>query len=362
MSRIYPPDSFASDHSAVSYVTPGHPAGGDHREASKWRGWRRAGTCRTGSAGLRTYVRTASPGQSYSSGCRSAINKKSRGALPSVFRPKYLNEMRIRSAIMKIARRTWFELQQPVARLTADAPAPPTVTAKSVYAMHSATLHPLFAKNPNVKLPPASLTKLATSILLSRVSRHRWHETIQIEREDVVGGSTMGVAAGELVTRRDLLFGMLGPSGNDASMAAARLIGTRWCDDMNQLAAELGMTRTRFVNPHGRDTRGQYSTARDLARLAAAAFSDPDIGEAAAMRSYSFNGREIRSTVTMLGESGVSAGKTGSTLQAGGCLALAYREYIIVILGSAVQFDAAVYPIAATDRRYDDARRIISAI
>lgn len=241
-------------------------------------------------------------------------------------------------------------------------PPPPRITAKAAFVLDMDSGAPIFAKNARFRVPPASLVKLATSILFSRASHGRWDEEVVIEAGDLTRGSTMGLVAGETVTRRDILFGMLGPSGNDAATVAARVIGPDWREQLDRLAGKLSLSRTRFLTPHGRDTAGQRSTAADLARLGAEAFADPTIALAAGSKRHVVNGREIVSTVTMLGEQGVVAGKTGTTRSGRGCLVLAWRRTIIVLLGSELVFDAAGYVRPETDRRYDDARAIIAAL
>jgi D-alanyl-D-alanine carboxypeptidase len=183
----------------------------------------------------------------------------------------------------------------------------------------------------------------------------------------------MGLTAGDVITRQDVLYGMMLPSGNDAAMVAARLVGSGWLDAINALAAELGMERTRFLTPHGWDARWQFSTARDLASLAAAAFALPLIRIAASTSRYEVrvggpNARALTlaSTVRMLGEPHVVAGKTGSSPWSRGCLALlvenAGKETVVVLVGSTVTFDARGLVVEASDRRYDDARRVIQSL
>ena len=252
-------------------------------------------------------------------------------------------------------------------------PAPPAVTAKAVCAVDVATGTQMLAKNAWLTTPPASLTKLATAILFVRASEGRWHEQVEVRAQDLCSGSTMGLAEGDVITRQDVLYGMILASGNDAAMVAARLVGPHWREGINALASEFGMARTRFLTPDGRDARWQFSTARDLASLAAAAFAVPRIRLAAATSHHEVrvggpNQRTLTltSTVQMLGEPHVVAGKTGSTPGARGCLALlvekAGKEAVVVLLGATVAFDALGKVVEVSDRRYDDARGIIRSL
>lgn len=282
----------------------------------------------------------------------------------------------LRSALGKlrrVAEPSAARLTHSLERRFGRVPAPPAVTAKAVCAVDLATGAETLAKNTWLTTSPASLTKLATAMLFARASEGRWHEQVEIKAEDTCTGSTMGLAAGDVITRHDLLYGMILPSGNDAALAAARLIGPRWLDEINALAVELGMARTRFLTADGRDARGQYSTARDLASLAAAAFRVTPIRLAASTRRYEVrlggpNERilALASTVRMLGEPQVVAGKTGSTPWARGCLALlvekSSKQTVLVVMGATVAFDNLGTVIEASDRRYDDARGVIRSL
>ncbi|HTJ20637.1 MAG TPA: serine hydrolase [Steroidobacteraceae bacterium] len=282
----------------------------------------------------------------------------------------------LRSALGKFVRvwepwLLWFA--HSIERRFGRVPAPPAVTAKAVCAVDLVTGAQILAKNAWLATPPASLTKLATAIVFARASEGRWHERVEVRAQDLCSGSTMGLAAGDVITRQDVLYGMILPSGNDAAMVAARLVGPHWRKGINALASEFGMVRTRFLTPDGRDARWQFSTARDLASLAAAAFAVPRIRLAAATSHHEVrvggpNQRTLTltSTVQMLGEPHVVAGKTGSTPGARGCLALlvekAGKEAVVVLLGATVAFDALGKVVEVSDRRYDDARGIIRSL
>ena len=111
------------------------------------------------------------------------------------------------------------------------------------------------------------------------------------ERADKTPGSSSEVKAGEKLPVSELLYGMMLPSGNDATVAFAEHFGDRLADDkdkeahrdaydsfvsaMNRKAAELGMTSTHFNNTHGLPSAGHVTTARDLAQLAYALFRFP---------------------------------------------------------------------------------------
>jgi D-alanyl-D-alanine carboxypeptidase (penicillin-binding protein 5/6) len=195
------------------------------------------------------------------------------------------------------------------------------------------------------------------------------------------------LVAGDVVTFQDLLYGMLLPSGNDAACAVARTVGAellkeegrsgdpslRFVEELNRLAVELGLRRTHFQNPHGRDSQGQISCAWDIALLAKEAFAMPAILQSASTRTYRFalqgdypRSAQIESTNKMLEEDDIFAGKTGSTRKAGGCLvvltAAKQRRVIVVVLGSPVSFSPRGFVVPSADRRYDDIRKLLAAV
>ena len=227
------------------------------------------------------------------------------------------------------------------------------------------------SKNAHFRLPPGSTIKLALALVFAR-SGVDPEAHVAVQSDDMVRGSTMGLRPGDIVSGGDLLHGLLMASGNDAAHTLGRLVGEP-VEKMNDLASSLGMTRTRFVNPSGLDMEGQYTTAHDLALLACEAFSLSMIRAIAGTVTHAidFKGahprREtIASTVTMLGERGVIAGKTGSTRRSRGCLALLFqspgRRVVMALLGSSVRFDRLDRPIPATDQRFEDARKILGAV
>lgn len=259
-------------------------------------------------------------------------------------------------------------------------PALAGMTARAVCCIDASGVE-LLAANAQTRRAPASLAKLMTALLLVRSVD--LDETIEIEpREASCRGSVMGLRAGDIVRYRDLLYGLLLPSGNDAAMAIARAVGAQdhaadpvesFVRTMNRHALTLGLTTTRFRNPSGLDAFGQYSCARDLALLTREAFRHPEIRVAMAKRTHGiqYQGRHRReqalvSTLEILGDRDVVGGKTGSTRRAGACLALLAciegREVAAVTLGSAVRRDSSGRVIPGPDQRYADIRRLLTLL
>jgi D-alanyl-D-alanine carboxypeptidase (penicillin-binding protein 5/6) len=231
--------------------------------------------------------------------------------------------------------------------------APPAVTigARAGLVVDGASGQVLFEHHAAEQLPPASTTKLMTALLA--VESGRYFDPVTIEASDLIGGSSLGLVAGETLNLRDLLDGLLIASGNDAAVAVARHLGTRlpgpgrpvarFVGRMNTRAAELGLRQTTFRNPEGLDEPGQRITAADLGTLALVALRQPVIAQIVATPATTVTSSRrayaIRTTNQLLGHyPGAIGVKTGTTDAAGECLvALVEKEgrrLLTVVLGS----------------------------
>lgn len=261
---------------------------------------------------------------------------------------------------------------------------PPTITAKAVFVTDATSGTELFARDADVPLPPASLTKLAAALVV--VERAKLDEKVEIIQDDLVDAeeSQVGLVAGDVLTVHDLLIGMLVPSGNDATLALARVIGGQTLAEpytpaqavdafvslMNDKARALGATASHFMNPTGIDADGHVMSARDVATLAEAALQDPAIAEIIATPSAVLpsekraEGYGVTTTNLLLQEGIVQGGKTGSTPKAGGCLVTAFtidkNEVLTVVLGSEIA--EAADGAQVNTARFDDTRTLIDAV
>ncbi|GAC1331079.1 MAG: hypothetical protein NVSMB22_23130 [Chloroflexota bacterium] len=169
----------------------------------------------------------------------------------------------------------------------ANYPAPP-IQARAAILVDLHTGHVLYEKNPDERLPIASTTKIMTAALA--LDRSRLNDVVRVShRAATIGQSTMALAEGERVTVRQLLYGMLLNSGNDAAIALAEHVaGTeeRFAAQMNALARSLNMWNSHFVTAHGLDTPGHYSSARDLAIIARYAMRDPEFRRIVSSPNY----------------------------------------------------------------------------
>ncbi len=201
--------------------------------------------------------------------------------------------------------------------------AAPDCSAASCILMEPETGDVLFEKSADEPSRIASTTKIMTALVV--LENCRLSERVMITEEAAsVEGSSMYLAAGESLTVRELLYGLLLASGNDAAAALAlHTAGSteRFCEMMNERAALLGCRHTSYANPHGLDAEGHYSTARDLAVITAEAMKNPVFADIVATTSLSVSGREYTNHNRLLWEyDGACGVKTGFTSCAGRCL------------------------------------------
>ncbi|MBO7218247.1 MAG: D-alanyl-D-alanine carboxypeptidase [Clostridia bacterium] len=194
------------------------------------------------------------------------------------------------------------------------------------------TLEIIYRNNPNVKRPMASTTKIMTGLLLAESGR--LDEEIECTAEMVtVEGSAMGLRAGDRISGKDLLFGLMLMSGNDAANVTAHFLAgnsENFAKLMNEKAKELGLLNTSFVTPSGLDAEEHYTTAFDLAKLTAAALKCEEFKNAVSSytATVSFGNPKQKYTIKnhnrLLKEyDGCVGVKTGFTKKSGRCLVTA---------------------------------------
>lgn len=228
------------------------------------------------------------------------------------------------------------------------------INAKSALIVDRKSGEVLFEKNPGEKRAMASITKLMTAVV-ALDSKINLEDTVIIENDFVeLEGADIDLQQTEELKVKDLFFGTLVASGNDAASALAETVSGNLDDfvlQMNEKAAELNMTNTHFVNVSGLDVEGHYSTAYDLAKLADVAFAKQKILEATSTKRYEIVPKEgtprlYNNTDKLLVADypKLRAGKTGYTDNAGFCLlALSGdgkgNQIITVLLGAELNGD-----------------------
>ena len=257
---------------------------------------------------------------------------------------------------------------------------PPFVTARS-WAIADGRSGAILAGHDEAKtVDIASTTKIMTAFVVLRQAAQEPGLLAEIvtftKRADDTSGSTSGVKVGERLPVRELLYGLLLPSGNDAAVAIAEHFGgrlkppddassttdpfPRFIAEMNRVAVELGLKETHFVNPNGLPADGHHSSARDLARLTYHALALPTFAAYVSTPRYATSlvdaqgqRRDVvwSNTNRLLETEGYDGVKTGTTRAAGECLVASGRRggdhLILVILGA-----------SSTEARYADARNL----
>jgi D-alanyl-D-alanine carboxypeptidase (penicillin-binding protein 5/6) len=168
---------------------------------------------------------------------------------------------------------------------------PPDIVATAGYVFDADTGAVLYSKDADKEMPMASCTKVMTALLAVEDGRLTQWITVGADAHALVrpDSSYMGLGVGEILTLKDLLYGLIMPSGNDAAVAIADGIGgteAHFVDMMNARAIQLGLTHTHFANPHGLDAPGHYTTAHDLAVLSAVAMKNATLRTIMSAYSY----------------------------------------------------------------------------
>ncbi len=220
----------------------------------------------------------------------------------------------------------------------------------------------VFAQDIDVQLYPASLTKVMTALLTIEMQSDL-DAVVTVTRDGLKGqepgGSNVALKVDEQMSVRDLLYCLMVKSGNDAaSVLAVQNSGSieAFVEVMNRKAQELGCTGTHFMNPHGLHHDEHYTTARDMAKITAAAMQYPLFEEIFTTTEYTVpatnlsEARELKTTNYLIRSNGypvvvdsrVLGGKTGNTSKAGRCLvALAEKDgmkLLSVVLGAKAEY------------------------
>jgi D-alanyl-D-alanine carboxypeptidase len=202
----------------------------------------------------------------------------------------------------------------------AAVPPAPAIQASAAAVVDGDSGALVWGKDPHRSLPPASMTKMMTALVALRHDHLDQVVTSDVDAASLAGDSVMGLHVGERLSLRDLLFGLLVPSGDDAALVIAEAVGgsqSGFVQLMNDEAASLGLTDTHFVNPHGLDAPGHVSSPYDLIAIGRVAMRDPLFRQIVATRQITIRGRwtyNLTNTNYFLGRRpGVVGIKTGTT-------------------------------------------------
>lgn len=224
---------------------------------------------------------------------------------------------------------------------------PPQLAAKAWLLLDTQSGQSLVEHNADQRIEPASLTKLMSAYLTFaalRQGRIKLTDTVPVsEKAWKAEGSRMFIEPNKPVTVAELLRGMIVQSGNDATIALAEAVGgseAGFVAMMNKQAQRLGMSNTHFVNSTGLPDARHYTTARDLARLAAAIVRDfPEFYPLYSIKEYTYNGiTQANRNRLLWSDPTVDGMKTGHTQGAGYCLIASSqrgtRRLLSVVLGA----------------------------
>lgn len=259
-------------------------------------------------------------------------------------------------------------------------------SSSNVYVENLDTGTVVYEKNIDEKVPPASLTKIMTYIVVAENIPDFENTKVTVTDSALANldpeSSVMGLKGyiGQDFTVLDLLYGLMLPSGNDAALVLADYIGDGNIDNfvemMNRKAAQLGCKSTHFVNPHGLYESAHYSTARDLSVITKYAMEKPYFKEITSKATYHAQGmtESIETTNYLLDPyhpeyyyeyaTGI---KTGYTDEAGKCLISTAEKdgynYLCIALGSPYSFAEDVnYAMLESKELYEWAFNNISSV
>ena len=231
----------------------------------------------------------------------------------------------------------------------AAVPPAPDIAAKSHILMDFETGEVLAQHNPDLRLPPASLTKIMTAhLVFAAIADGRFEpETETVVSENAwaakVAGSKTFIEVNTKVSVRDLLYGVIVQSGNDAAIALAELVAgseSAFAQMMNAAADEMGLADTRFQNATGLPDDDHYASARDLAQMIRRAVADFPTGyKIYAEKEFTYNNITQPNRNGLVGKyDGADGVKTGYTKDAGYCLGASAqrgeRRLIAVVMGA----------------------------
>ncbi|MFA6860189.1 MAG: D-alanyl-D-alanine carboxypeptidase family protein [Clostridia bacterium] len=239
-------------------------------------------------------------------------------------------------------------------------------SAKGMCVIEQSTKRILYEKNANKCLAMASTTKIMTALTTLSLCTNL-DEKVNIDPKAVgITGTSMYLRKGEVLTVRELLYGMMLPSGNDAAVALAiHAAGSeeKFVAEMNLQASKLGANYTHFANPHGLDERGHFTTAFDLALITAKALENKDFLEISMTKSKQVKGskegtvRYLKNKNRLLSSmEGCTGVKTGFTDDAGRCFVASIDKNglkaVCVVLGCGPMFEESQYLLQLATNEY----------
>lgn len=222
------------------------------------------------------------------------------------------------------------------------------ISAESLIVFEKDSRTVVFEKNSSLRFSPASTTKIMTALIA--LESYDLDQYLTAYGVSEVSGSSMGLYEGEQISVRNLLYGLMLPSGNDAAFVLSQNYPggrTAFIERMNEKAKELRLYNTRFIDPAGYEDNN-YSTAFDLARLALVAVQNPELKKIVETKfitvydRYFMYEHRLENLNRLLYNEGVFGVKTGYTYEAGQVLVTLFesngKTFIVVVLKSQDRF------------------------
>lgn len=229
----------------------------------------------------------------------------------------------------------------------------PEIQARAAIVVDDASGAVLWEHNAHQPLPPASLTKIVTALVALERGVLDGPVTVDVDSRDMPGSSVMGLQPGDVFSLRDLLYGLMLPSGNDAALAIGRAISgsdEAFVAEMNTFSTRLGLANTNWANPHGLTAEGHVTSAHDLAMLSRYAMSVPGFLPLAVTREWTAVGSRTLAmgnlNALLRNYEGADGIKVGFTNSAGRTLVASAsrngnRVYVVLLNAPDSQADAA---------------------
>lgn len=226
----------------------------------------------------------------------------------------------------------------------------PTINSRSAIVLDRSSGSILYGKAENEKRKMASTTKIMTAIIVIENSNLDNIVTVSSKAAGT-GGSRLGLHTDDIISIKDLLYGLLLCSGNDAAVTLAETVGGSiegFADLMNKKAIDLGLVSTHFVTPHGLDNDNHYTTAYELALITNYALKNPTFCNFVRTKNYTVlinnSPKSLSNTNELLGNlDGVYGVKTGFTNGANRCLVTSIKrgnlDIICIVLGADTKKD-----------------------
>lgn len=227
-------------------------------------------------------------------------------------------------------------------------------SGKSMVVMETTNNTVLYSKNKDEKLPMASTTKIVTALTVIENCKDLDKLVVVPKKATLVEGSSIYLRADEKLTIRQLLYGLMLQSGNDAALTLALEVGEgsveKFAQMMNETAKKCGAENSSFVTPHGLDDKEHYTTAYDLAKITSCALKNATFKEIVSTKMYKIPATENNTARTLINKNkllssleGCIGVKTGYTKKSGRCLVSACEragmQVVCVVLNCRPMFE-----------------------